>query len=74
MPRFCKSLLIDSKFPFERFYEAFHFCDTEELAKESVRDAAVKVLEGNVIANRNHPSIFLWSIGWFMEIQASTEI
>lgn len=37
--------------------------DTEELAKESVRDAAVKVLEGNVIANRNHPSIFLWSIG-----------
>ncbi len=37
--------------------------DTEELAKRSVRDAAVKVLEGNVIANRDHASILLWSIG-----------
>lgn len=37
--------------------------DTAELAKRSVRDAAVKVLEGNVIANRDHPSILLWSIG-----------
>ena len=37
--------------------------DTEELAKRSVRDAAVKVLQGNVIANRDHPSILLWSIG-----------
>ena len=37
--------------------------ETEELAKTSVRDAAVSVLQGNVIENRDHPSILLWSIG-----------
>ena len=36
---------------------------TEELAKQSVRDAAVKELRGNMIANGNHPSIIVWSIG-----------
>jgi beta-glucuronidase len=37
--------------------------DTLELEKTEVRDAAVNVLEDSVIANRNHPSILLWSIG-----------
>ena len=37
--------------------------DTDELAKAAVRDAAVKVLQGEVVADRDHPSIALWSIG-----------
>ena len=37
--------------------------DTDELAKAPVRDAAVKVLQGNVLANRDHPSVLVWSIG-----------
>ena len=37
--------------------------ETEELQKTEVRDAAVRVLQDSVIANRDHPSILLWSIG-----------
>lgn len=37
--------------------------DTEELAKAQVRDAAVEVLKTSVLADRNHPSVLVWSIG-----------
>ena len=37
--------------------------DTEELAKAQVRDAAVEVMETSVLADRNHPSVLLWSVG-----------
>ncbi len=37
--------------------------DTEELAKAQVRDAAVSVLEASIVADRNHPSVLIWSIG-----------
>jgi len=37
--------------------------DADELAKAAVRDAAVKVLQGEIVADRDHPSIALWSIG-----------
>ena len=37
--------------------------DTEELAKAQVRDAAVEVLKRSVLADRNHPSVLVWSIG-----------
>ena len=37
--------------------------ETEELAKAQVRDAAVSVLESSIVADRNHPSVIVWSIG-----------
>jgi len=37
--------------------------DTDELAKAAVRNAAVNVLQGEIVADRDHPSIAVWSIG-----------
>ena len=36
---------------------------TQYLKREQVRKLAAKELEQNIIANQNHPSIMLWSIG-----------
>jgi beta-glucuronidase len=36
---------------------------TQVLAERSVRDAAAEELEENITANRNHPSIIVWSLG-----------
>ena len=36
---------------------------TEFLKRETVRKLAARELEDNIIANQNHPSIMLWSIG-----------
>ena len=36
--------------------------DTEELAKAQVRDAAVSVLQSSILADRNHPSVIVWSV------------
>ncbi len=36
---------------------------TQYLKREAVRKLAARELEDNIIANQNHPSILLWSIG-----------
>jgi beta-glucuronidase len=36
---------------------------TQYLKRETVRKLAARELESNVLANQNHPSIMLWSIG-----------
>jgi beta-glucuronidase len=36
---------------------------TQFLKREAVRKLAARELESNIIANQNHPSIMLWSIG-----------
>jgi beta-glucuronidase len=36
---------------------------TQYLKREAVRKLAARELEANIIANQNHPSILLWSIG-----------
>ncbi len=36
---------------------------TQYLKREAVRKLAARELEDNIIANQNHPSIMLWSIG-----------
>lgn len=36
---------------------------TQFLKRETVRKLAARELESNIIANQNHPSIMLWSIG-----------
>jgi len=36
---------------------------TEQLRKSSVRRLAAREVEENILANRNHPSVFVWSIG-----------
>ncbi len=36
---------------------------TSALKRLSVRKLAAKEVEANIVANRNHPSVFVWSIG-----------
>lgn len=36
---------------------------TSALKRASVRRLAAKEVEANILANRNHPSVFVWSIG-----------
>ena len=36
---------------------------TQYLKREAVRKLAARELESNIIANQNHPSVMLWSIG-----------
>jgi beta-glucuronidase len=36
---------------------------TPVLARRAVREAAARLLRDNIVANRNHPSVLLWSVG-----------
>jgi beta-glucuronidase len=50
-----KGLLIWSEIP-------VYAMKTPVLARDSVREAAVRLLKKNIETNQNHPSVFVWSI------------